>query len=72
METSSWKRNVHSGYADERKQSRQPVVHRSVTMSSTAPNFVAWLNRRAAIPSNASSRHDTQYVTVHTLGCHGM
>ena len=32
------------------------TAHRSVTMSSTAPNMVPWLNLRAAHPSNASRK----------------
>lgn len=45
---------AHLGNADAKKTSRHEVVHRSVTMSSTAPNVVDWLYRRAAIPSAAS------------------
>jgi hypothetical protein len=35
-----WKRMAQRGKADDRKTRRQAVVHRSVTMSRTAPKRV--------------------------------
>jgi hypothetical protein len=46
------------GKADARNTSRHEVVQRSVTISSTAPNVVDWLYRRAAMPSAASRIHE--------------
>ena len=51
----SWKKNVHDGYNVHSVANSVMVAHRSVSMSSMAPNLVPWLSARAAWPSKASS-----------------
>lgn len=63
---------LHLGNADARNTSKQEVVHRSVTISSTAPNFVDCSNFRAAQPSKASRRQEMLYSKKHVRGCNGM
>jgi hypothetical protein len=45
---SPWNTNDHLGNAEARNTRRQAVVHRSVTISSTAPNRVDCPKCRAA------------------------
>lgn len=59
---------LQRGKAEARKTSKQEVVHRSVTMSKTAPKVVDWLYRRAAIPSAASRRQEMLYNPEHVRG----
>lgn len=60
------------GQAELRKTSKQVVVHRSVTISRTAPKVVDWLKALAAKPSSASSRQEMLYSMEQVRGCSGM
>lgn len=63
---------LQRGKALAKKTSKHEVVQRSVTMSSTAPNFVDCSKWRAAIPSRASRRQEMLYAVAHVRGCSGM
>ena len=52
---------THSRMRESEAESR---THRSVTISSTAPNFDAWPRYLAACPSTASKSWEMQYATV--------
>ncbi len=63
---------AHRGKAEAKNTSKHDVVHRSVTMSNTAPKVVPWLYRRAAMPSAASNMHEKLYRPEQVRGCSGM